>query len=1034
MKTKFSGILTLFLAFVVQLTFAQEKTISGTISDENGLPLPGVNIIVKGTTTGTQTDFDGNYSITANTGDVLSYSFLGYTTKEMTVGTANNISFAMEVDSEALEEVVITGYGIAREKREITYQTEEVDEQLLNQAQTTRAATGLAGKVAGLQINVQNNGVNPSSQIILRGLRSITGNNEALIVIDGSITSKGAFDDLNPNDIQDINVLKGATAAALYGSRAGNGALIITTKKGKLGETLTVGLNSTVTFEDVAYMPDLQDEYGPGIAGGYDPYENTNWGPRFDGISRRVGPIFEDGTFQSLPYAPVKDNARNFYDTGITSQNTIYLSGGNETSTMYLSIGNQDTKGIVPKDRYKRTTLRANATKKVGDFELALNSTFLRDESNVVGNNIGSQSRTLYWFVLNQGANIPLENYSDWENDLYSSPDGYYNGYYQNPYWAIDNNRNTDKSNRLTANMSVTWDVFDWLDLTGRVGGNILNGSGKEWRNAQAYNSINGAPRPTNVTSFLIDNEFQRTDYTFDFLANMNFDINDDFSLKAILGASSVTEQVRASNVQVNNLSIPGLYDVSNGTGAPVVGAAETEKRTYGYFADLTIGFKNFLFLNASGRYDFTSTLPVDDNSYFYPSIGLSAVLTDAIPSIKGNVLNYAKVTVSNSTVYNDLAPEQIIETYGQNAAFPFGAVNGFEIQNQAIDSSIKKEKINTTEVGLNLGFFNNRLTLDAAYFKTITTDNIVSSTSAPSSASTSLLTNIGKLEGDGIEITLGGTIVKAGDFSWDASLNFTKYKTVVKEIGNGVSEINLASTGEVGVYAIEGEEFPVIQASAYVRDPNGNVVIDPSSGNPLNSLEVNGRLKNLGTTVPDYILGLNTSFNYKGIRLAGTFDYRTGHVYYAQGSDAMEFTGRSIESTVGNRQDFVWPNSVIETSPGVYVQNTNIPITGGSQQFWTDVYNEIKENYVRDATAVKLRELSLSYTLSSKLLENTPVKKLSVGIIGRNLITWLPEENRFSDPEFANGNGPNGNAIGIGGYFQSPPTRSIGFNLNVEF
>ena len=1034
MKTKFSGILTLFLAFVVQLTFAQEKTISGTISDENGLPLPGVNIIVKGTTTGTQTDFDGNYTIGASVGDVLSYSFLGYTTKEMTVGAANNISFAMEVDSEALDEVVITGFGIAREKREVTYVTEEVDEELLNQAQTTRAATGLAGKVAGLQINVQNNGVNPSSKIILRGFRSISGDNEALVVIDGNISNRGAFDDLNPNDIADINVLKGATAAALYGADAANGALIVTTKKGKIGETLTVGLNSTVTFEDVAYMPDLQDEYGPGIAGGYDPFENTNWGPRFDGISRRVGPIFEDGTFQSLPYAPVKDNARNFYDTGITTQNTVYFSGGNETSTMYLSIGDQTTKGIVPNDTYKRNTLRANATKKIGDFELALNSTFLRDETDIVGNNIGSQNRTLYWFVLNQGANIPLERYKDWRNDLFSSPDGYYNGYYQNPYWALDNNRDTDQTNRLTANMSLTWDVADWITLTGRVGGNILNGRGKQWKNAQEYNSINGAPRPTNVTSFLIDSEFQRTDYNFDFLATMNFDIANDFTLKAILGATSITRKFSSSSTRVNNLSIPGLYDVSNGTGAPIVAAADTEERLYGYFADLTFGFRNWLFLNATGRYDFTSTLPVDDNSYFYPSIGLSAVMTDAIPSIKGGVLNYWKVTVSNATVYNDVAPERIIETFGQAGSFPFGSQNGFVIQNQAIDAGLKKEKINTTEVSMNFGFFNNRLTLDAAYFKTITTDNIVNASSAPSSASTSLLTNIGELESNGIELTLGGTIIKAGDFSWDASVNFTSYRTVVNEIQPGLSEITIASTGEVGVYAIEGEEFPLIQASAYVRDPNGNVVIDPTSGNPLNSLEVDGSLKNFGSTIPDYIIGLNSSLNYKGIRLATTWDYRTGHVYYAQGSDAIEFTGRSKESVVGNRQDFVWPNSVIETSPGVYVQNTSIPISGGSQQFWTDVYNEIKENYVRDATAVKLRELSLSYTFSDKLIENLPIKRLTFGVVGRNLFTWLPEENRFSDPEFSNGAGANGNAVGIGGYFQSPPTRSIGFNLNVEF
>ncbi len=347
MKTKFSGILTLFLAFVVQFTFAQEKTISGTVSDETGLPLPGVNIIVKGTTNGTQTDFDGNYSISASTGDVISYTFVGYTDKDMTVGAANTISFSMAPDVTAIDEVVITGYGIARAKREVTYQTEKVDSELLNQAQSTRAASALAGKVAGLQINVQNNGVNPSTQILLRGLRSIGQNNEALIVIDGSIAGTGAFDDLNPADIESMDILKGATAAAIYGSRASNGAVIVSTKQGAKGESMTIGVNSTVTFENVAYMPDFQNQYGSGWQGAYDPIENTNWGPRFDGTIRQAGPTFADGSFQTLAYAPVKNNAKDFFDTGSTLQNTFYVSGGTETGSLYISVGKQETKGIT---------------------------------------------------------------------------------------------------------------------------------------------------------------------------------------------------------------------------------------------------------------------------------------------------------------------------------------------------------------------------------------------------------------------------------------------------------------------------------------------------------------------------------------------------------------------------------------------------------------------------------------------------------------------------------------------------------------
>ncbi|MGJ8592284.1 MAG: SusC/RagA family TonB-linked outer membrane protein [Aquaticitalea sp.] len=1042
MKTKFSGILTLLLAFVVQLTFAQEKTISGTVSDVSGLPLPGVNILVKGTTTGTQTDFDGKYSLRSKAGDVLSFTYLGLKSKEVTVGASNTVNVTMEEDSAQLDEVIVTAFGIKREKREVTYQTQEVDEELLNQAQTTRAASALAGKVAGLQINVQSNGVNPNTQIILRGLRSIGQSNEALIVIDGSIASIGAFDDLNPNDIESMNVLKGATAAAIYGSDAANGALIVTTKKGKTGESITVGFNTTVTFEDVAYMPDFQSEYGTGWQGAYDNIENTNWGPRFDGTIRQVGPTFADGTFQTLPYAAVKNGARDFFEKGLTTQNTAYFSGGTETGSLYLSIGNQDTDGIIPNDTYKRYTFKANATQKLGNVELALNSSYFRDEANVVGNTLGSQDRTLYWFILNQSANIPIANYKDWRNDLYSSPDGYYNGYYQNPYYMVDTSRDTDRTNRLNGNLSISWDVKEWLNLTGRVGGNYFTGDGKEWRDAQTFTDDYSRPSPN--TSFVRDSEFQRTDYTFDFLANANFNLLEDLTLKTVLGASSRTFQYHESRVQGDNLSVPGLYDLSNaattqGGFASGAYANDLEERQYGYFADVTFGYKNWLFLNGSGRYDFTSTLRPEDNSYFYPAFGVSAVLTDAVPNIKGSVLNYAKITASNSTVYNDLGAEDIIESFNSPVGFPFDNTSGFELQNGYIDADIKKEKINTTEFGLNLGLFNNRITLDAAYFKTITTDNIVATTTPNSSGGNSLLTNIGELEGDGFELSLGATILKAEDFSWDVSINYSSSKTVVNEIQGDLTSVALSTSGEFGVYATVGEQFPTVRASAYYRDPNGNVVIDPSNGNPISTTSLSGDnaqsgLKNLGTTTPDYIIGLSSSINYKNFRLATTLDYRTGHVYYAQGSDAMEFTGRSQESVSANRQDFVWPNSVIETSPGVFVSNTNIPVTDGRQDFWTDVYNEIKENYVRDATAVKLREVSLSYTLPANYLDRLPLKKVTLGLVGRNLLTWLPTENRFSDPEFSNNAGAAGNAIGIGGYFQGPPTRSYGLNVNIEF
>ena len=1029
MKTKFSGILTLFLAFVVQLTFAQEKTISGIVSDNSGLPLPGVNIVVKGTTNGTQSDFDGNYSIKASAGSVLVFSYIGQKTQNITVGASNTINVVLLEDAAVLDEVVVTALGISRQKKSLTYQAEKVDNDRLIVVAPTRASSALAGKVAGLQINVQSNGVNPSTQILLRGLRSISQNNSALIVIDGAIASQGAFDDLNPNDIESLNVLKGATAAALYGSQAGNGAIIVETKRGKTGESFKVGLTSATTMEQVAYMPRFQTEYGTGWQGAYDPVENTNWGPRFDGTLRQIGPTFPEGyplSTQMVPYAPVKDNLLNFFDTGFTFQNTLYATAGSENSSLYISVGDQKTSGIVPDDRYKRNTLRVNASKKLGDLSLSFSSNYLRDSQNVVGGSIGDQNRPLYWFILNTSANIPLSSYRDWDNpESYAYSDNYYNAYYQNPYWAIGTNRNISRSSRLTANITATYDITDNVNFTTRLGINTGNGFGKNWRAAQTYDSAL-QPAHSDVSSFVTDRENSYTTYTTEGIFQGKFDFSSDITLQAVAGAVNTTQVSRSSAIAVVNLSIPDFYDVSNGTGQPNVGVNESEKRTYGFFTDLNFGFKEFIYLNFSGRYDFTSTLPTGDNSYFYPAFGANVILTEAIPDLKSDFLSFLKVTGSNSTVYNDLGPYATNETFGQSGGFPFGSLNGFAQTGTAVDAGLTKEKINTTEFGLNARFLKNRITLDAAYFITKSTDLITFTTPSITSGANAFLTNIGEIEGTGYEISLGGTVLKTDDFSWDLQVNYTHNEQTVNEISEGVNEVTVTSNGEVGIFATGGENFPLMKATSYVRDPEGRIVVDGTSGNPLV-----GELKNMGTTTPDYIIGLFSTINYKGFSLTATMDYRTGHVYYEQGSDAMEFTGRSIESVSANRQDFVLPNSVIESSPGVFVPNTNVPITDGRQDYWTNTYNEIKENYVKDATAFKIRELALNYRFSQEFLGKSAVKALTVGFIGRNLFTWLPAENSFSDPEF---NNSNSNAIGIGGYFQSPPTKSYGLSVNIEF
>ena len=1034
MRAIYSGILTPFLLFLVHFTLAQEKPVSGKVTDQSDIPIPGVNIVIKGTSKGTITDFNGSYEITAFVSDTLVFSYVGLKTAERAIDGAETIDVILWEEITALETIDVTALGIERERKTLTYQADKVDSENLVKVIPARAVQGLAAKVAGLQINTQDHGVNPSSQIILRGLRSVSQSNSPIIVIDGSIASQGAFDDLNPLDIESVNVLKGSTAGILYGSLGSNGAIMVTTKQGERQGVFTVGLNSTTSIETVAYMPDFQNEYGIGVAGEYDGNENVSWGPRFDGVIRQIGPTLADGTFQAVPYAAVKDNLKDFFKTGYSFQNTIYLSGGSQSNSFYLSIGDQQTTGLIPSDAYDRNTFKVNASQTLGKLTLSLNSGYLRDKTSVVGSRIGQFEEPIYGILLSTPTNIPLAEYSDWEDpDSFGYADNYYNRYQENPYWGVGTNRNNQSTDRIIANIQASWDITNRLNFTARLGLNNTKGTAKEYRQSQSYDSIL-QPFKGYISPFVFEREFQSSSYSVDAIIKGNYEVGSMFNITAILGATNNSFESRINSIGYNDLGIPGFFDISNGVGTPEVNLDETEKRIYGFFGDATVGYKDFLYLNLAGRYDFTSTLPESENSYFYPAAGLSFVMSEVVNSMNENDI-YLKLSASNSTTYNDLGPYQINEAYSQAESFPYGDLNGFAQSDVAVDPEITKEKINTTEFGINSSFFKNRLTFDAAYFITKSTDLITLTTPSLSSGSSSVLTNIGEIETKGIEITLGGSIIKSDHWGWDASVNFSSNEAVVNEISEGVDEITVSSINynfiadRVGFYAIVGEAFPQIRATSYLRDPDGRIVVDSESGNPIM-----GPLENMGKSTPDFILGLTTLLRWKTLSLYAALDYRTGHVYFEEGSDFMEFSGRSLESVSFDRQDVVFPNSVIETSPGVFEENTDITISDGNDWiFWTEYYGSIKENYIKDATALKIREIALNYSFPSKLLRDLPFDSFEIGLVARNYFTFLSDENRFSDPEFQNQFIPE-NAIGIGGLYQPPPSKSLGVNLKIEF
>ncbi|WP_053971497.1 SusC/RagA family TonB-linked outer membrane protein [Mangrovimonas sp. ST2L15] len=1027
MKTKFSGILTLFLAFVVHLSFAQEKTISGTISDENGLPLPGVNIIVKGTTNGTQTDFDGNYSISASQGSVLVYTFVGYTPKEMTVGSSSTISFAMEPDVQAIDEVVISVLGTKRKLDEITTANQVVKAEELTQAQNPNLVQGLSGKVSGLQINTTNSGVNQSTRIVLRGNRSLTGNNQALIVIDGVISSSEILANIDPNLIESVNVIKGANGAALYGSQGSNGVFVVTTRKGGANDKFNVSVSSSASFENIAYLPQRQTRYGQGWNGEFVSYENGGWGPEMDGQLRPVGLPQSDGTYRYFPYSAIDDNIAEFFQTGTTFQNTISLSNGNlEDGYVFLSANKVDTEFIIADDKANRNTFNFKGGKKVGKWTLEGNVSYITSKTQ-------QSTGSLYLELLQTATNIPVEEFSEPNNATH------WTSYYRSPYWVRDNERTQDRFDIWTGIANVGYQLNDNIDILYNASIRTRQRSGQNWVNGATDTENVGGGDYTTISSFGTYNDNYRN-YYGDLLINFNYNLTDDITLKANIGHNLQDNLFVSTANSGSNVTIPGFYNISNVTGTPNVSNSTIRTRRIGLFGNVDLGFKDFLFLNVTARNDWTSTLDPSNNSFFYPGVGLSFVPTEAFDITDGPI-NYMKIAASHVKVGNDggIAAYETVPIFSQAANFPYGSLNSFLGDTTITDQYLEPEFVTSTEFNLNVGLFNDRVTFDGSYYFSKNTNQIANTSASYASGVVSSRVNIGETETKGFEIDLGVKPIWSSDprgLRWEARFSYATNKTEVIKISDDTDELAILSypnnANPIGVFAVVGEEFPTIKGSAYERDPQGRVIIDPTTGTP----RVSNELQILGSSNPDYILGLNTSISFKGFRLSGVFDYRTGHQFWSGAKSWLSWSGHLIESAQNGRTGFIYPNSAIPDGNGGYVANTSV-ITGGTTysnylNYFSNDYYTVAENFVLDATAFKCRELSLSYSLSPKMLDNTALSSLTLGVNARNLFTILPKENRsYNDPETSN---TTGNGQGLAAINQYPVTRSIGMSLNVTF
>ena len=1043
MKRKFLAFVTMLLVCVCQIAAQTTITVNGTVvQSEDQAPIIGASVLVVGTDKGAITDIDGKFQLT----DVpekaeLRISYVGM--KSQTIQAGKNLVIALGVDAQVMEEVVVTAMGIQRQAKALGYATAKVDADDLTAAKGSDATAALSGKVSGLYINLTGPNLDQETKITLRGARSFKGSNTALLVLDGVITPLDFLQALNPNDIDNISVLKGASAAALYGSEAANGVLIVSTKNGKKGKP-SITYSVTASMDTPAYFPKFQTRFGAGqpdsttglpLWSGYMEDENQQYGPEFDGRLVNIGSPLNDGSaegyYLQVPYSYIEDGRTGFFNNGFGLQNDISYSSSDDRGSLYISYQRADQKGIVDGDERVRQTVRFNGSRKYKTFTANARMTYTNTKFDM-----NNDSAAGVFELINIPGNVRLSDYKNWRQPgIGASPDEWINDYYMNPYWNIDNYRRERRQDRFAGSLDFTWQALSWLKLTARGGLNLMfnNNDTKsyawrysEWAQKHIYQASSGVEMSSFSTS---SSMWSRVN--LDFMALAEHQINEDFAIKGMLGYSIQDNYFESKNVEASSLSLDDFFNVSNKVGELDGSNSWNRSRKIGLYGSVDLSFRNWAFLQLTGRNDWTSLLDPSRWSFFYPSANASVVLTDAIPSLKSETFNHFKVRASAAKVGTvNIGVYNLDNVANVATDFPFGTLSAYSLSTNLRTRDIEPEFTTEFEVGAEIGLFNNRINLEAAAYVQ-TTDNQTTNVAIPTSTGyTSRYINAGKMRGKGLEFDLRLTpLLQFGDFHWNVNANLTLLDTRVVELAGGAKEMDLDA--DYAGYAIVGERYPMIKATDYVRNPEGKVIVDPVSGLPKN-----GDIMPMGTSDPTIRIGLNSVMKWKGFSLAATFDYRGGH-YTRFGSEyQMAFSGASYISAIAGRQRFVFPNSVIEEKDAngnvTYRDNTDITVNDGGKTFWTSTYRSVRANQVISAASWRLRELSLGYDVPKKFLKKVGfLQRASVSLVGRNLFMWTPSTNIWGDPDFT-GSG-NSNVSGMSGT-NNVGNRSYGFNLLLSF
>ncbi len=1056
---------TLVAICLIGMSAWANKTVTGkVVSASDNEPLIGATVQAIGSAQGTSTDLDGQFTVTVNDNVTqLRISCVGY--KSQVVAVSSYVTVALEDANTTLDEVVVTAMGIKREAKALGVSATPIKGDVIAQARTNDIMSSLAGKVAGVQIGETSSDPGTSKSVIIRGVSSLSGSNQPLYVVDGVPLNNSAtyssdglnsgYDfgngasAVNPNDVESMTILKGAAATALYGSRAGAGVILITTKKGtKQNRGVGIEYNGGLQWETVMRLPQMQNGFGMGWYGDHTEIENGSWGPAFDGSEQLYGWVYNYS--QNLKsYLPIKNNVKDFFSTGFRYNNSISFNGATDKSTYFVSLSQINDNGIIPEDAdtYTKYTVSARGSHREGNFTFStsLNYAFQRNHFVTTGQKTGS----MYNSIMQTPRDISIVEMKDLSNP-FNTPGYYYTPYgVTNPYYIINNYQNEYEQERFYGNLQLDYNFLKYFTATYRFGLDTNTGHhnfGSPNMAALFMDTPNYEDALKELTGEVSQSITRRREIDQNFMLTYDQQILEDWHINAQLGFNGNERSYKYLGSTVTNLTIPMWYNLSNSAEIPSTSQSEWKRRYLAVFGSAEFAWRNMLYLTLQGRNDWSSTLPVNNRSYFYPGVSLSFLFSELLKPEQRDIITFGKFRIAWGRTGNDAGVYMTNSVFAQAAAatsgfgngssFPFTkvGVNAYSMGNTLGSQDLSPEMTSEFEVGLNMAFLKNRISFDAAYYDRNTDKQIFSLNMDPATGYTAQNMNLGKIRNRGIEFLVSVTPVKVGDFQWDINWNYTKnWSKVIKlpeELG-GIATI-YGLSGGTSLYAIEGEPLGVFKAYVPQMTEDGKIICN-DEGQPL----VNPEQQIVGSMNYKYLMGFGTTLSYKGVSLTANLDIRHGGMLYSRTKDITYFTGNAIQTAFNNRNPFIVPNSVQqigedENGNPIYGENTTPLDETGIYTYWEAGGSDLDRAFLVDKSYVKLRNVILSWQLPNKWFANCFITGVNVSLFGNNLMLWTPKSNTFIDPETSTfGNDLEGN---YGEFSANPSSRKFGFNVQVKF